>query len=395
MEKETGVKLIPDDLPYCLNETPAIRERIQADLLAVVARILEEVAPVCPVTAVALAGGFGRGEGGVIMRDGQPTPVNDYDITLTIPRSPVFVKRRVRRVLAALSARLEKQLGIAVDLDARDPKDLSSVPNIIIWYEIQAGNKILWGDRNAFRPMPALDATRIPLWDGTLLLFNRAGGLLLAKKMLLEDDFATRERKMYFVIQLSKAALALGDCLLIREGKYCASYVERMNRAHELDIADVPDGQEILRLYKEMLELKVRPVFEPFLERDFGRWFAECAERHNVFFKWWEEKRLGRTFAGWKEYAESVPVKFEREQGRPRAFASNFMRLGPPAGLKELKRYLLPMRERVVDAMPLLLFEPTAENLRKAARILRISPEAADEKALQAQLIKRYFTLWH
>jgi hypothetical protein len=395
MESDKKVELIPDDSPFCLNETPAIRERIQRDLRTVIAAVLEAVTPVRPVTAIALAGGFGRGEGGVILRNGRPAPVNDYDITLTIPPASVFVKRRVRKVLADLSQRLEKELGIAVDLDARDPKDLARAPNIILWYEIQAGNKILWGDANAFKPMPPLDPAKIPLWDGTLLLFNRASGLLLAKRMLLEKDFGDVEKKTHFVIQLSKAALALGDCLLIREKRYCASYTERMLRAHEVNLADVPNGREIIRQYKEMLELKVRPDFSPYLDRNFKPWFEECAARHNAFFKWWEEKRLGRSFATWHEYAASVPVKFAVSGNRLKIFASNFARFGTPTSIKEFRRYMLPLRERLIDAMPLLLFEPTAANLARAAKILRIAPEAADETALQAQLIKRYSSLWH
>jgi len=386
---------MPDDSAYCLNETAAIRERIQADLRAIVAGILEAVPPVCPVTAIALAGGFGRGEGGVIMREGRPAPVNDYDITLTIPRSSIFLKRRVRPVLAGLSDRLEKQLGIAVDLDARDPKDLAGASNIIIWHEIQAGHRILWGDREAFRPMPPLDPAKIPLWDGTLLLFNRSGGLLLAKRMLLINDFADAGRRMYFVIQLSKAVLAWGDCLLIREGRYCASYAERMERAHELNLSDVPRGQEVIRRYKEMLELKVRPDFSPYVSRNLRTWFDECAARHGEFFKWWEEQRFGRKFADWREYSESVPVKFGGKGNPCMVFAANFRRLGFPRSLKELRRYFLPMRERVADAMPLLLFEPTAENLARAAKLLRFSPSASNDSERQAQLITRYFSLWH
>jgi len=395
MESDKRVELIPDDSPYCLNETPAIRERIQADLRTVVAAVLEAVTPVRPVTAIALVGGFGRGEGGIMMREGRPVPVNDYDLVLTVPPSSVPAKRRVRKILAALSAGLEKELGIAVDLDLRDPNDLAGAPNIIAWYEIQAGNKILWGDVNALKPMPPLDPAKIPLWDGTLLLFNRAGGLLIAKRMLLENDFGDAGKKMYIVIQLAKAMLAWGDCLLIREKRYCASYTERMLRAHDVSLADVPDGREIIRLYKEMLELKVRPDFSPYTSRNFKPWLEECAARHGRFFKWWEEKRLGANFATWDDYAKSPPVKFEPGGNRLRFFASNFARLGPPHSIREFRRYLLPMHERLINAIPLLLFEPTAANLVKAAKILRAAPQDEDETALQTQLIRRYVSLWH
>jgi hypothetical protein len=162
-----------------------------------------------------------------------------------------------------------------------------------------------------------------------------------------------------------------------------------MARAHELDIAAVPAGREILKQYKEMLEQKVRPDFSAYINRNFKPWFEEVTARHEVFFKWWEEKRLCRRFAAWTDYAE-VPVKFDASGRCLKFFAANFARMGMPKSLKELKRYMLPLRERCADAMPLLLFEPTESNLARAAKILR-----APAPATHAQLIARYFSLWH
>ena len=392
METKRKATLNSDDSPYCLDETVEIRERIRGDLADIVTGILETVRPVCPVNAVVLVGGFGRGEGGIVTRDGRPRPVNDYDLLVLIPRRSILTKRRIRGVLPGLSARLEEQLGVAVDLDVRDPADLAAAPNIIAWYEVQVGNRIIWGDESALEPMPPMDPCGIPLWDGTLLLFNRAGGLLIARRMLLENKLKSADDRSYLVIQLSKSALALGDCLLIREKRYCASYVERLNRADSLDISNVPDGAEIVAGYKKALAQKVRPDFAPLIERDLQGWFEETVARHASFFKWWEEERWGRSFDTWREYTEAVPIKLGERGSRLKNFAANILRLGPPV---EFRRFMLPLSERIIDAMPLLLFEPTEENLARAAKILRLSSTAADETTLQVQLINHYVSLWH
>ena len=392
MKTTEKISLNTDKSPFCLDETRAIREHICNDLTVVVSGILETVRPFCPVTAIALIGGFGRGEGGVITREGKPRPVNDYDLLVVVPRRSVFIRRRIRRALAALSAQLETQLGVAVDLDMRDPADLAAVPNIIAWYEVQAGNKIIWGDRNALEPMPSMNPRGIPLWDGTLLLFNRAGGLLIARRMLLQNRLESVDDRSYLVIQLSKSALALGDCLLIREGKYCASYVERAKRADSLNVSDLPDGKDIIKQYKAALAQKVRPDFAPLIEKDLRGWFEETVARHAAFFKWWEEQHWGRSFATWREYAEAVPLKLGERGSRLKNCAANILRLG---AAPEPRRYMLPLQERLIDAMPLLLFEPTPDNLARAARILRIPANTTDQTRLQVELINRYVSLWH
>lgn len=391
MENEKKTILKNEHLPFCLDQSAAARERILGDLRAIVTGILEAVRPISPVTAVVLIGGFGRGEGGMMMRDGAPRPVNDYDLMVVIPRRSMPAKRKIRRALAALAVELEKRLHVAVDLDVRDPSDLAAVPNIIAWYEAQAGNRIIWGDDGALSPMPEMDPAAIPPWDGTLLLFNRAGGLLIARRMMLQDRLKSAEDRIYFVIQISKSALALGDCLLIRGKKYHASYVERMRRAEGMDPGDAPDAAETMRRYAEALAQKVRPDFAPLIEKDLRGWFEDTVARHAAFFRWWEEKRLGVSFNTWRDYAGTARVKLGGKGCALKNIAANMLRLGPSP---EFRRYLLPLRERLIDAMPLLLFEPTAENLARAAEILRLRPAVAGA-AIEIELINRYVRLWH
>lgn len=395
MEKPKDVLLNPDARPYCLDETPAMRARIEADLKTIVSRVLETFSQVAVVKSIALVGGFGRGEGGVVIGEGGPRPINDYDILIIIEPASIFTRRKINKRLASLMHELEGALGITVDLDARNPEELARVPNLIVWYEIKEGSRLLWGATNPKDIMPAFDPARLPLVGGTRLLFNRASGLLSVKPFLLRKNFDSPEAKIHFLIQVSKSALALGDCLLLRTGKYCVSYEERARRMNEVNLDGVPDGNTVVAKYKEAVEMKVRPNFEPLMSGNFQEMFDAAVAQHEIFMRWWEEQRLGRKFSSWLEYTKAVPVKLPVSPSKLRTFAGNLKRFGPSLCPAEIRRCTLPLTERLFDAMPLLLFEPTPDNVRRAAKILRFKPSASDATERLAQTIDRYAKLWH
>ena len=211
MMSDTQLQLNQIDTPFTVDDDEAARRRILADLSAIVRRVVPGVRQTARPVAVGLVGGFGRGEGGVLTRDGMPVPVNDYDLVVVIEPASLLAKRKIRRVLHGLSRELEKELGIAVDLDLRDGNDLRRATPTIAWYEVREGHKIIWGDGRALEAVPRIDPARIEMWDGGFLLFNRTSGLLIAKKMLLDGGPKDEREQTHFQVQLSKAALARGE----------------------------------------------------------------------------------------------------------------------------------------------------------------------------------------
>ncbi len=396
---DTQLQLNPIDTPFTVDDDEATCRRILADLSAIVRRVVPEVRQIARPVAVGLIGGFGRGEGGVLTRDGAPVPVNDYDLVVIVEPASLLSKRKIRRVLHGLSRELEKELGIAVDLDLRDENDLRRAPPTIAWYEVREGHKIIWGDGRALDAIPPIDPTRIEMWDGGFLLFNRTSGLLIAKKMLLDGGPKDEKEQTHFQVQLSKAALAWGDCVLIKERRYHLSYQRRMELAREADFSAAPHGERVRAEYLCALEMKIRPKFSEMPPADIAAMFESAVSVHEDFMRWFERARLGEVFETWRDYSEAKLVKLDMPPCRTSRLKNrikNFLAFGLPVGPGEISRYVHPLVERLASVAPLLLFAKSAEDVAHAARILRLRDIPSDMRPETiSRVTGRHISLWH
>ncbi|MHB8633741.1 MAG: hypothetical protein ACYDBQ_07235 [Thermoplasmatota archaeon] len=190
-------------MPYTPSDTPLVEARIGADLDDIVSTVR---AADPALRAVVLTGGFARGEGGIL--DGRP--VNDYDIVAVRAVGTPAPYRAVR-------AKLEARLGLHVDLAPVAAWRLRWVPRSIFWYETALRGRVLWG-APVLEPMRARMAQGVHRGEALRLLANRAAGLLL-----VSEEASPFLRS----IQAAKALLASGDALLLAQGKFAPSQLER------------------------------------------------------------------------------------------------------------------------------------------------------------------------
>ena len=386
------------DGPFTVDDSPELRDTIVADLQAVLDAVIPAVRDFATPLAVALVGGFGRGEGGAVMRDGRHSPVNDYDFEIIIAPVSLPKRRALRRRLAALAHELEGPLRIQIDLDTRTPAELRAVPATIAWYEARRGHKTIWGDERALDDLPDIRPERIDPWDGGYLLFNRSGGLLKAKKYLLDGGPRPGHDTEQFLIQILKAKMAWGDCVLISRGLYDASYVRRIEIARTADFAGVPRAEEVRREYIAALEAKIRPSFAPMTRDEFVALYDATLPLHQEVMLWFERERLG-DFADWRAYAAPSLHKIDTPPCRtsaPRNWVKNLLAFGQPLAPGEISRYGRSIAERCASAMPLLLFGDGQRDAADAAKILRIKDLPADiDDPTLSRIIARYLQLWH
>lgn len=396
---DSQIKLNPVETAFTVKDDEASRGKIIADMKTIAQCIIPRVSDIARPVALVLVGGFGRGEGSLMFRDGKPVPVNDYDFIVVVETVSLFVKRRLRRLLRRLSVELEREIHIAVDLDLRDANDLRRTPGTVAWYEVQCGHKIIWGEKGVFDAMPRIDSGNIDLWDGGFLLFNRSSGLLMAKKRLLDGGPKDERERIHFQIQLSKAAQAWGDCLLIMEGRYDLSYLRRMELAAEVDFSSVPQGGRVRAEYFAALEMKVRPNFTEVSRGDIEAMYESTLSVHEDFMRWFERRRLGGVFETWGEYASAKLVKLDmppQPSSRLRNLVKNLLAFGFPAGCGDVSRYSRPVIERLACVTPLLLFEKEAGDVALAAKILHIKDiPSGDSPEILSMIIARHLSLWH
>jgi len=189
--------------PYTVRDTPEVVRRIEADLAQVV-RTVRSGDP--GLRSLILTGGFARGEGAVL--DGAPQ--NDYDLVavrgLARPEEP-YVSMRDR---------LERRLGLHIDLAPVPAWWLPWAPPSVFWYETRHRGRVLWG-QDALARIRACGPADLDGCEAVRLLGNRAAGLLL----YLEGTDAEKR------IQAAKALLAALDARLLAEGSFAPSQTER------------------------------------------------------------------------------------------------------------------------------------------------------------------------
>ncbi len=297
------------------------------------------------LVALILGGGYGRGEGGVIEKNGREMPYNDLDFTLVVKsksRLPWEELNAVRKEFAAL-------LGIHVDFSRPlTVGDIENWPSWLMWYDLLNGHVTLKGPPNFLEkhapetlrnPLPAIEATR--------LLLNRGAGILWALRVIRrfesepDEDFV---RRNYF-----KCALALGDALLIAFKKYTTQYYGRDILVRDLAHSEPRVASlDLQQLYDQALKFKFRPDSvsqKPITEK----MLLDVARKWGQVFLLVETVRCDTKFGSLDEYIDWSGIR-EKDQHALKPMFRNFIK---NVGLGRLSfRY---PRETLYRELPVLL----------------------------------------
>ena len=201
---------------YTVLENPEIDETIESHLKL----IIEELSKITQVREIILGGGFGRGEGSVILRNGKIRPVNDYDIFVIADdeKCADFVK-------------LEKKLADKIDIRLVDIipirySSLSVLPATQFYYDLKYGGKHLWGEK-LLDSMPAFKKGRLEKNAPKTLLLNR----MICAIEAYSEDFRNRkmnEEESFFLInQTGKVVSSCVEALLMKKHIYHHSLRQR------------------------------------------------------------------------------------------------------------------------------------------------------------------------
>lgn len=204
--------------------------------------------------ALVLGGGYGRGEGAVVRRDGVEQPYNDLDLILVMHRGQRVDPHR----LELLRARQEARFGVEIDVGRPlTTDDIERWPCWLMWQDLLVNHVVLVGPPDVLtahapervsRPLPAIEGTRLLLNRGAGLLWS----LLVVRRAEPAPDSDFVRRNFY------KCALALGDALLIAHKHFVTRYEGRDQRLRAL-FDEVPAAPPIFELYQSALRFKFCP----------------------------------------------------------------------------------------------------------------------------------------
>lgn len=277
-------------------------ENLIAEHMTHVARTVQETFAGQGLVTLVLLGGYGRGEGGIVERDGVLKPHNNFDFCLIFEQLPLSQRGAMEALAHELSRQLPEKLCVGCDFSLLDLDYLKHAPPLIIWFDMKNAHKVIWGPLDVLQIMPDRTASDIPLADAARLLLNR-GTLFVINQAILQQrrDNLSRADKETMIKHIVKGIIGYGDSVLLARGAYHQSYVEKAQRFTNIDLSGVPNHDQLRQLYALAAEFRFRPDYESFLKRDLGAWHDELVSQLEPIHLWFEQTRLGQTLT-WENY---------------------------------------------------------------------------------------------
>jgi hypothetical protein len=338
----TGNETNNAQLPYARHASVDFNARMQGWLASLSAEVRQAMGD--NLVALVLGGGYGRGEGGVLLESGEERPYNDLDLALIVRRKtglPWEALHGIQHKYAAL---------IGIEVDFSRPLTVDEVriwPPTLMWSDLLHGHKVLDGPADILTAnAPDLPSDKLMPVEATRLMLNRGAGLLWALRIVRgcepapDKDFI---RRNYY-----KCGLALGDALLISHGRFATPYSGRGVRLSQL-LGELsrPFPFDVSRFYEDALTFKFWPgelastPGEPQIEAMANAWGQILLSI--------ESRRAHREFQTAGEYANWRDAR-EPEQNTIARWPRNFVR-NRQLGCWSL-RY---PRERLYRELPVLL----------------------------------------
>lgn len=292
---------------YTIYDIEDIDQNIQKKLDYIVDRILEFIGS-HNILAIILTGGFGRGEGGVVLENQKIRLINDLDINIICKASKYrSVVSKSRKDLEPFAQKLAAEVEIKqVDLGIIHPAKFYFMTNKVSSYEYRHGHKILYGKIDIKNKIKEIKPEELPITDGAQYFLTRGSGMIIPALTFYKTYHVLKRYRENFYIELNKAILAMGDALLLLNRKYRCSYKERLTFIGLIYFGGIPNGEVIKRLYKEALKWKLKPEFEWHGDKkEIERWFY-IRDLFSDFFLWFENKRLNRQYLSWFNYISDI-----------------------------------------------------------------------------------------
>jgi hypothetical protein len=334
-----------------------------------------------------LAGGYGRGEGGVLRTPEGDSPYNDLEFYVFIRGPLLLSQRRFQDLLHKFAEELTPEAGIEIELKVYSLAKLRASGVSMFFYDLVAGHRWTHGDAallagcgHHFFP------ERIPLHEAARLLMNRCSGLLFAVEYLQRPTF-TPEEADFVERNLNKLRLALGDAVLTAFGRYHWSCRERHIRLMALN-SGLSRESDVLAQHALGVQFKLHPFKSRASRETLQEQHRHLSELAQVVWLWLENRRLKGAFKSPEGYVAAPTPKWPESPGW-RNLLLNVRCLGRCA--LHPRRVLRHPRERVLNALVLLLWMPlTASNLRSVQQELCLSIQPTTF----SEIVSHYRVIW-
>ena len=144
--------------------------------------------------AVILIGGYGRGEGGVVVVENIEYPHNNFDFVVISKNISNEKKDFLEIELSRIFNKHTKDINIEVEFSIVNSDKLKNHQPLVITYDMKYGHKLIIGDASVLKDNKNFELDTIPAWDIRNLMVNR-GTLLVINDLMLEKDVLSEKEK--------------------------------------------------------------------------------------------------------------------------------------------------------------------------------------------------------
>lgn len=373
---------------FTLDGSAALERRIEEICQRVLAGV-RSVIPETSLEALLLAGGYGRGEGGVLKTAQGDEPYNDLEFYVCSRGNRFLSRRRYGGRLAGVAEELSAEAGLEVEFKIISLPQLRHAPPSMFYYDLVMGHRWLQGNESLLQGCEHhREASRIPPAEATRLLMNRCTGLLLAGEKLRQTDFDARDSD-FVARNIAKAQLALGDAVLTFLGQYHWSCRERHRRlASVLETESSPSLAELFPHHRQGVDFKLHPHRSSASISDLDGRIRNFLPLGLQTWLWIESHRLGGRFTSARNYAFNPANKCpETNPWRNRLVNASVFGAAKVFAVGGGRH----PRERLLNALPLLLWEDVGRDWEILAGLQH---NLKTRSRTRAGLVDRYLRLW-
>ncbi|MFA7056200.1 MAG: hypothetical protein WC155_01390 [Candidatus Cloacimonadales bacterium] len=269
---------------YTLSGSQEFDNLIDNQLKQIKEEILNLIPP-CDIVAILLGGGYGRGEGGVFIKDGKEYPYNDYDLFVILKNVGIVKKKKYQKKMELIHEKFTPLFKIDVDVGPLQTVNaISKAPFWMMWYELRNGHIMLWGNILVKNYFPDYHDSKMPLMEAYRLMLNRGVGLLLCKKHF--DTYEEQESQDFILRNIRKAQLAMGDAFLIKKHKFHYSYKQR-----NANFANLNSDEDLKKLgieehYRIAYSFKERPHSPQLSKKECYQEYKEVLALYEKVYNW-------------------------------------------------------------------------------------------------------------
>jgi hypothetical protein len=375
---------------FTLDGSELLERRLE-DLCDQIAEAVRASIPPTRLEGVALGGGYGRGEGGVLQTAEGEAPYNDLEFYVFLRGSTLVNERRYYPALHKASADWSSRSGVDVEFKIASLATLRSAPATMFYYDLVSAHRWLIGNDQLLAGCEHhSNSSLIPLSEATRLLLNRCSGLLFSADLLGREQFGA-EAADFTGRNLAKAQLALGDVVLAVHRQYHWSSLERHGRLQRFPTSEGLPWLDAVRTHHAAgVAFKLHPTRSAETRERLSERHRELVKLAAEIWLWLEAKRLGRRFRSMEDYALSSVNKCPETHPLKNSLIQLRTFRAPEWFRSKPWRY---PRERLLESLALLLFD--ADALSAEQRLQAVSLRLGVSLATLPAAVASYRQLWN